>query len=249
MNLNIISKSIGHMLQINRNSKKIGVSTLLALILMIFGGQSFAQSKYNFQVTSGYTVSDQQLNMNGYNVDLSLNRKVWDVISFGLYVDYDNVNNLIPAFNGNGNSYSGDFIPPALDTYLRSLSLWQAMAFSQDMVSFLSYGIKTDFDFKISKKLKMGFGLGAGLTTRKWASFFLASDSTGSNGKVVAYTPASLFLKTTEFSWRYEFKVTYDLSKKIDIILLYGHNASHFKKYATGFTTYEKLNLGVGIKL
>ena len=237
------------MLQINKNKKKIGVSALLTLILMTFGGQSFAQSRYNFQVTGGYTVSDQQWNMNGYNIDLSLNRKVWDVISLGLYVDYVNVDNLTPAFNGNGNSYNDNFIPPALDSYIKSLYLRQAMDFSQDMASFLSYGIKTNFDFKISKKLKMGFGLGAGLTTRKWASFFLASDSTGSNGKVVAYTPASLFLKTTEFSWRYEFKFTYDLSKKIDIILLYGHNASHFKKYAVGFTTYEKLNLGIGIKL
>ncbi len=249
MRLIIILKSIGHMYQINKNSNKIRVSVLLTLILMILGGQTFSQSKYNFQVTGGYSISDQQWNMNGYNIAMSLNRKIWDVISFGLYVDYDNVNNLNPAFNGNGNSYSGDFIPPALDRYLRSLSTWQAMAFSQDVASFLSYGIKTNFDFKISKKLKMGFGLGAGLTNREWASFFLASDSTGSNGKVVAYTPASLFLKTTEFSWRYEFKFTYKLSKRMDLILLFGHNASHFKKYATGFTTYEKLNLGIGIKL
>ncbi len=246
----IISESIGHMLQINKNSKKIGVSTLLTLIMMIFGGQSFAQSKYNFQVTGGYTVSDQQWNMNGYNVDMSLNRKVWDVISFGLYVDYDNVDDLIPQVNGDGSNYrGGDFIPPALDTYIKSLYQWQAMNFSQDMASFLSYGIKTNFDFKISKKLKMGFGLGAGLTTRKWASFFLASFNSDQNGKVVDYNPATIFLKTTEFSWRYEFKFTYDLSKRIDLILLYGHNASHFKKYAVGFTTYEKLNLGIGIKL
>ena len=236
-----------HMLQINK--KKIRVSALLILILIIFGGQSFSQSKYNFQVTGGYTVSDLKWNMNGYNINLSLNRKVWDVISLGLYVDYVNVDNLIPEVNGTGNSYNNNFIPPDFDSYLKSLSGWQAMNFSQDMASFLSYGIKTNFNFKISKKIKMGFGLGAGLTTRKWASFFLASDSTGSNGKVVAYTPASLFLKTTEFSWRYEFKFTYDLSKKIDIILLYGHNASHFKKYAVGFTTYEKLNLGVGFRL
>jgi len=58
-------------LQINKN--KIGVSALLILILMIFGGQSYAQTKYNFQVTGGYSAS-VAWNVNGFNIDFSLNR-------------------------------------------------------------------------------------------------------------------------------------------------------------------------------
>lgn len=81
------------MLQMNKHSKKIGVSTVLTLILMIFGGQSFAQSKYNFQITGGYSVSESKTN--GYNIDLSVSRKVWDVISFGIYYDVSAVNNYI----------------------------------------------------------------------------------------------------------------------------------------------------------
>jgi hypothetical protein len=159
------------------------------------------------------------------------------------------VDNLIPEVNGDGSNYGGDFIPSALDSYIKSLSQGEAMSFSQDQANFLSYGIKTNFDFKISKKFKIGFGIGMGLTTRKWASLFLAMVDFDANGNIIDYTPATIFLKVTEFSWRYGIKFTYDVSKRTSIILQVGHNASDFKKYSTGFTTYIKGNLGVGIKL
>ncbi len=186
------------------------------------------------RVNSGYSQRLRLENPQNYFVDsrhfissqtLSVNRNVWSVISFGLYLDYDNVDNLIPEVNGNGSNYSGNFIPTTLDAYIRAGN----RGFSQDMANFLSYGIKTNFDFKISKKFKMGFGLGMGLTTRKWASYFLSSDSTY-DGKIVTYNMSTIFLKTTEFSWRYDIKFTYDLSKRMDIILQFGHNASDFNK-------------------
>ncbi len=228
-------------------SKRAGF--VLALAFLFIGNGLMAQSKYDLQVTGGYAISDQNLNMNGYNVDISVNRNIWSVISIGVYLDYTNVDNLIPEVNGNGSNYSGNFIPYAYDAYLKSLTWGEALGFSQDMANFLSYGVKTNFDFKISRKFKMGFSLGMGLTTRKWASLILSNFSTGANGKVTDYTPATIFLKVTEFSWRYGFKFSYALSKRINVILLLGHNASDFKEYSTGFTTYTKANLGMAIKL
>ncbi len=221
---------------------------VLALIFLFLGNGASAQSKYDLQVTGGYSVSDQW-NLNGYNVDLSVNRNIWSVISLGVYLDYDNVDNLIPEVNGNGSNYSGNFIPTALDAYIKSLSWGEAMSFSQDQVNFLSYGIKTNFDFKIYKKFKMGFYVGMGFTTRKWASLFLVSSSVDTNGKIVDYTPGTIFLKTTEFSWRYGVKFTYNISQRMNIVLQAGHNASNIKKYSTGYTTYVKANLGIAIKL
>jgi len=221
---------------------------VLALIFLFLGNRASAQSKYDLQVTGGYAVSDDW-DVNGYNVDISVNRNIWDVISAGLYLDYTNVDNLIPEVNGNGSNYSGNFIPTALDTYIRSLTQGQAMTFSQDQVNFLSYGIKTTFDFKIYKKFKMGFNVGIGLTTRKWASLFLASTSYSADGKIVDYTPGTIFLKTTEFSWRYDIRFTYNISQRMNIVLQLGHNASDIKKYSTGYTTYLKANLGIAIKL
>lgn len=234
-------------LQNNKHlAKKAGI--MLTLVFLFLGNGAFAQSKYDLQVTGGYSFSDQW-DMNGYNIDLSVNRNIWSVISIGLYLDYDNVDNLIPEVNGNGSNYSGNFIPYTLDAYIKSLTGGEAIGFSQDMANFLSYGVKTNFDFKIFKKFKMGFNVGVGLTTRKWASLILSTFSTGTNGKVEDYTPATIFLKTTEFSWRYDIKFTYNLSQRINAVLQIGHNASSFKKYSTGYTTYLKANIGIAVKL
>ncbi len=232
----------------NKKQLTIRAGMVLALIFLFLGNGAFAQSKYDLQVTGGYSVSDSW-DMNGYNFDISVNRNIWSVISIGAYLDYDNVDNLIPEVNGNGSNYSGNFIPFTLDSYIKSLSQGEAMFFSQDQANFLSYGIKTNFDFKIFRKFKIGFYVGIGLTTRKWASLFLISSDTDANGNITAYTLGTIFLKTTEFSWRYGFKFTYNISKRINVILQIGHNASDFNKYSTGFTTYTKANLGVAIKL
>lgn len=228
-------------------SKRAGF--VLALAFLFIGNGLMAQSKYDLQVTGGYAISDQNLSMNGYNVDISVNRNVWSVISLGVYWDYTNVDNLIPEVNGNGSNYSGNFIPYTYDAYLKSLTGGEALGFSQDMANFISYGIKANFDFKITRKFKMGFSLGMGLTTRKWASLFLSDFSTGANGKVTDYTPATIFLKVTEFSWRYDFNFNYQLSKSINAVLQLGNNASDFTKYSTGFTTYLKANIGIAVKL
>ncbi len=221
---------------------------VLALVFLLLGNTAFAQSKYDFQVTGGYTISDHEFDMNGYNVDISVNRKIWDVISGGIYLDYANVDNLIPEVNGNGSSYSGNYIPPTLKNYLISLSPYDLMTFSQNMTNFLSYGVKINLDFKVSRKFKLGFYGGMGLTTRKWASYFV-STFRGTTNHYESIQLSTIFLKTTEFSLRWGIKFTYGLSRKINLVLQLGDNNSKYKKYSTGFTTYQKANLGVAIKL
>ena len=235
------------MLQINKNSKKIRVSILLTLILMIFGGQSFAQSKWNFQVTGGYAFSESKTN--GYNIDLSVNRKIWDVISLGIYYGVSAVNNYITKISqtGGGGGYTNYFIPPALDEYIRSFTQSQALNFSQDIDNFTSVGIKTNFDFKISKKFRLGFYIGMGITKRVQSHFFLES-WTITGGKLTSYKPASQFIDATELSFRYGIKLTYELSHRINFVFQAGHNTSKFKKYAFNTTIYEKVNLGVALK-
>ncbi len=227
-------------------SKRAGL--MLALVFIFFGNRAFAQSKYNLQITGGYAISDQYFDVNGYNIDISVNRKIWDVISGGVYLDYTNVDNLIPEVNSNGSNYDGDFIPTPLKNYLISLSPGELMTFSQDMTNFLSYGIKINFDFKISRKFKLGFYGGMGLTTRKLASLFVASYDY-SSGSYQNINFASIYLKTTEFSLRWGVKFTYALSQKLHLILQIGDNNSKYKKYATGFTTYQKANLGIALDL
>lgn len=232
------------MLQINRNNKKIGVGILLTLILMIFGGQSYAQSRYNFQVSGGYAFSENKTN--GYNIDFSVNRKIWDIISLGVYYDLSVVNNYIPQISqtNGGEGYTNYFIPPALDKYIRSQ---QDMGFSQDLDNFSSIGIKTNFDFKMSKKLRAGFYVGMGMTKRVESHFFIASWTTTGN-TLTAYTPATEFIDATELSYRYGIKLTYELSHRINFVFQAGHNTSKFKKYPFLATTYDKVNLGVALK-
>ena len=222
---------------------------MLALVFLILGNGAFAQSKYNLQVTGGYAMADMTPDNHGYNFDISLNRNIWSVISAGVYVDYTNTDNLMPEVNGNGTYYGGNFIPYALDAYIKSLTFGEALDFSQDQASFLSYGIKVNFDFKISKRFKMGFGLGMGLTTRKSASLFLSSFTIVPNKTVDDYTPATILIKVTEFSWRYDFNFTWSVSDRINAVLQLGHNASNFEKHPTGFTTYLKANAGIAVKL
>lgn len=235
------------MFQINKNSNKIGVSTLLTLILMIIGGQTFAQSKYSFQVTGGYAFSESKTN--GYNIDLSFNRKIWDVISLGVYYDVSAVNNYITKISqtNGGGGYTNYFIPPALDNYIRSFSQSQAMNFSQDMDNFTSIGLKTNFDFKIAKKFRLGFYVGVGITKRVQSHFFLESWTISGN-KLTAYKPASQFIDATELSFRYGIKLTYQLSHRINFVFQAGHNTSKFRKYPFNTTIYDKANLGVAYK-
>jgi len=247
MRYNIILNTVGHMYQINKKSPT-RAGLLLTLVFLFMGNGLMAQSKYDLQVTGGYAISDMEPNMNGYNVDVSVNRHIWSVISLGVYLDYTNVDNLIPEVNGDGSNYGDNFIPFALDSYIKSLTLSEAFSFSQDQANFLSYGIKTNFDFKISKKFKIGFGIGMGLTTRKSASLFLYYFNPKPDGSV-DYKLATLFLKATEFSWRYGFNFTYQLSERINAVIQLGHNASNFEKHPTGFTTYIKGNIGIAVKL
>ena len=237
------------MLQIKKNNNKIGVSTLLTLILMILWGQVFSQSKYNFQVTSGYSYLFSEIKTKGYNMDLSINRKVWSVISIGIYYDVSAVNNYISKISqtiGNG-GYTNDFIPPALDKYIRSFSHSQAAAFSQDMDNFTSIGIKTNFDFKMSKKFKAGFYVGMGITKRVQSHFFLETWTITGN-KLTDYKPASQFIDATELSFRYGIKLTYEFSHRINFVFQAGHNTSKFKKYPFNTTIYDKANLGIALK-
>ena len=235
------------MLQIKKNSKKIGVSALLTLILMIFGGQSHAQSRYSFQVTGGYAFSESKTN--GYNIDLSFIRKLWDVISLGISYDVSAVNNYITKITQTvvGGGYTNFFIPPALDKYIRSFSQLQALNFSQDIDNFTSVGIKTNFDFKIAKKFKIGFYVGMGITKRVQSHFFLES-WTITGGKLTSYKPASQFIDATELSFRYGIKLTYELSHRINFVFQAGHNTSKYKKYPYNTTIYNKVNLGVALK-
>ncbi len=250
MRFNIILNIGGHMYQIKKVfNTRAGILLALVLFVFVFYLPVQSQSKYNLQITGGYAITDLHPDNNGYNFDISFNRNIWSVISAGVYVDYANTDNLIPEVNGNGTLYGGDFIPYALDTYIRSLTWSDVSGFSQDMANFLSYGMKVNFDFKIFKRFKMGFGLGLGATTRKSASMILSYAHFGANGTVDNYKIATVFLKTTEFSWRYDFNFTYNFSERIKAILQLGHNASKYEKHPTGFTSYVKANIGIAIIL
>ena len=231
------------------HSTRAGKIPALVLLAFVFYLPALSQSKYNLQITGGYAMTDMTPANHGYNFDISLNRNIWSVISAGVYVDYTSTDNLMPEVNGNASYYGGNFIPTALDAYIKSLTYEEALRFSQDQASFLSYGIKVNFDFKISKKFKMGFGLGMGMTSRKSASLFLSSFNYDLNGMVNDYTPATILTKATEFSWRYDFNFTYQLSERINAVVQLGHNASNFEKHPTGFTTYIKGNIGIAVKL
>jgi len=118
---------------------------VLALVFLFFGNGAFAQSKYNLQVTGGYTITDMTPANHGYNFDISFNRNIWSVISAGVYVDYTNTDNLIPEVNGNGSNYNGNFIPYTLDAYIKTLTWQDAATFSQDQSGFLSLRHKNQF--------------------------------------------------------------------------------------------------------
>jgi len=99
------------------------------------------------------------------------------------------------------------------------------MNFSQDINNFTSVGIKTNFDFKIAKKFRLGFYVGTGITKRVQSHFFLESWTiTGG-------------------------KLTYVLSQRINFVFQAGHNTSKYKKYPFDTTIYDKVNLGVALKL
>jgi len=225
---------------------------MLALILLLSANTGRAQSKYNLQITGGYAVSEDW-DVNGSNLDLSLSRKIWSVISMGIYYDQTNVDNLKTKFNANGarQNANGFFIPPALDQYIKSSDFPGFYSgWSQNISNFKSLGFQTNFDFKMSSKFKAGFYVGLGLTQRKTTSMILSEavfDNT--TGLIIDYTPASLFLKATEFSSRYGLKFSYTLSPKFNLILQAGHNTSSFKKYSYGRTAYTIMNLGVAFKL
>ncbi len=220
---------------------------MLTLVFLFLGNGAFAQSKYSFQVTTGYAFSENKTT--GYNIDLSINRKVWDVISIGVYYDVSAVNNYITKISqtGGGGGYTNYFIPPALDKYIRSFSQSQAMNFSQDIDNFTSIGLKTNFDFKIAKKFRLGFYVGVGITKRVQSHFFLESWTITGN-KLTAYKPASQFIDATELSFRYGIKLTYELSQRINFVFQAGHNTSEYKKYPFNTTIYDKANLGVALK-
>jgi hypothetical protein len=170
----------------------------------------------------------------------------------GIYYDQTNVDNLKTKYNANytRQNANGFLIPPALDQYIKSLDLSGYFNFHQEIATFTSMGFKTNFDFKVSSKFKAGFYVGLGLTQRKTTSMIL-SEATIDNttGLIIDYTPASLFLKATEFSSRYGLKFSYILSTKFNFIMQVGHNVSSFKKYSYGRTAYTKINLGVAFKL
>lgn len=225
---------------------------VLALTFLFFNVGVFAQGqqiipKYSFQVTGGYSISEDWA-VNGYNIDLSLNRHIWRFLSVGLYYDVSSVNNYIPEISqsdeGHANKY---FIPLALDRYIKSLTDNQAFAFNQTMDVFRSFGFKTNFDFKISSKFNLGFYFGIGLTKRSVSSMFL-SVFTVTNNRVTDYIPASQYVYATELSFRYGIKFTYVLSPRINFVLQAGHNTSKFKKYPYNETTYEKANMGIVFK-
>ncbi len=220
---------------------------MLTFVFLFLGNGVFAQSKYNFQVTGGYAFSESKTT--GYNIDLSFNRKIWDVISLGVYYDVSAVNNYITKISqtGGGGGYTNYFIPPALDKYIRSFSQSQAMNFSQDIDNFTSIGLKTNFDFKIAKKFRLGFYVGVGITKRVQSHFFLESWTITGN-KLTSYKPASQFIDATELSFRYGIKLTYELSHRINFVFQAGHNTSEYKKYPFNTTIYDKANLGVAYK-
>lgn len=223
---------------------------MLALIFLSMGKRVFAQSlvvpKYSFQVTGGYSVSEAW-DVNGFNIDVSLNRHIWRFISLGLYYDVSGVNNYMPEISQTLGAQNKYFIPPALDQYIKSLTFSQALNFNQVMDVFRSFGLKTNFDFKISPNFYLGFYFGIGLTKRSVSTLFLA-EFTVTNNKVTDYIPASQDVYATEMSFRYGIKLTYVLSQRINFVLQAGHNTSKFKKYPFNETTYEKANVGIVFK-
>ncbi len=248
MLFNIILNSNGQMLQNEKCFVRAGL--VLALIFLFIGKGVFAQSpvvaKYSFQVTGGYSVSEAW-DINGFNVDVSLNRHIWSFISLGLYYDVSGVNNYIPEISQTTGLHDEYFIPPALDHYIKSLTPSQAWSFNQVMDVFRSFGLKTNFDFKLSPKIYLGFYFGIGLTKRSESSLFL-SVMIVTNDKVTDYILASQYVYATEMSFRYGLKLTYVLSQRINLVLQSGHNTSKFKKHPFNETTYEKGNVGVVFK-
>jgi len=225
---------------------------MLALTLLLLGNKGRAQTKYSLQITGGYAVSEDA-NVNGSNLDLSISRKIWRIISIGLYYDLTNVDNLKTKYNSNGirQNANGFFIPPVLDQYIKSSDFPGFYSgWSQNISNFKSLGFKTNFDFKITQKFNAGFYVGLGVTQRKIASMIL-SDAVIDNatGLIIDYTPASLFLKATEFSSRYGLKFSYVLSPKFNLVLQAGHNTSSFKNFTYGRTAYTIINLGLAFKL
>lgn len=223
---------------------------VLALVFLSMGKSVFAQSpvmpKYSFQLTGGYSISEAW-DVNGFNIDFSLNRHIWRFISLGLYYDVSVVNNYMPEISQTASGQSKYFISHALDQYIMSLNDSQALDFNQVMDIFQSFGLKTNFDFKISPKIYLGFYFGVGLTKRLESVLFL-SEWTVTYNKVTGYIPASQYVDATEMSFRYGLKFTYVLSQRINIVLQAGHNTSKFKKYPFNETTYEKVNVGMVFK-
>ncbi len=250
MQFSIILNIGGHMYQIKKVLfTRAGKIQALVLLAFVFYFPALSQSKYNLQVTGGYAISDSW-DVNGYNVGVSVNRKIWSVISAGIYFDNSSVDNLIPEMNSDGARHNEKFVPPALDNYIRSLDYTEALAFSQRVLNFMSFGGQVSFDFKISKCFKLGFYGGMGMTTRKESHFFLSDFQYDyEKNKLVDYTPITLFLKASELSFRYGMKFTFVLSDRFNLVLQVAHNASKYKKYPFGNTTYSHANLGVEIKL
>ena len=214
--------------------------TIILFSILCLPFLASAQSKFNFQVTGGYSISGDW-NVNGYNIDLSINRKIGKFFSLGFYYDVSAVNNYIPQINQTGEYYT---VPPALDRYILSNS---TSDFSQIMDNFSSLGVKTNFDINIAKKFKAGFYAGMGITKRVESSLFL-SELTFTNGELTGYKMASWHTDATELSFRYGFKLTYELSQRINLIFQAGHNTSKYKKYEFNTTTYDKANLGIALK-
>ncbi len=240
------------MLKNKKTNNKIRVIALLSLILISFAEQSFSQTKWNFQVSSGYAISQGWTQ--GYNIDFSINRKIWNVISVGFYYDVTEVNNFIPEISQSpgepGSGYYSNanyFISPDLNKYILSLPASEAFMFEQSLYNFMSFGLKTNFDFKIAKNFKLGFYVGTGITKRIISDFFLSEISSLDN-KIIDYVPGIQYVYATELSFRYGLKLTYDISKKINFLIQIGHNTSKFKKHPYSATTYDKANIGVSYK-
>lgn len=117
-------------------------------------------------------------------------------------------------------------------------------------MSFSSLGIETAFKLKVFKKFETKFYLGMGITQRKYSAMFLADFKYNlTTDKIIEYTPATIFIKATELSFRYGIMFVYKFSQKLNFILQIGKNASSFRKYNTGNTNYFKANIGLSIKL
>jgi len=222
---------------------------MLALTLLLLGNKGRAQTKYSLQITKGYAVSEDA-NVNGTNIEISISSPLWKFISIGIYNDYSSVDNLQTKFNSSGSRKNKFFIPPKLDAYIKSLTASKAFAFDQKEVSFSSLGIETAFKLKVFKKFETKFYLGMGITQRKYSAMFLSDFKYNlTTDKIIEYTPATIFIKATELSFRYGIMFVYKFSQKLNFILQIGKNASSFRKYNTGNTNYFKANIGLSIKL